>query len=151
MNEQKNNVEQPAPEKAAKAERPVRTRSRGPGSMNDIYVRLDKLATNLRPYLAEVPQAAEDQAELETVLTKIRTSFSEQEVHARRIAQLIAGRKADLQGAQDLRSRITATLQGRFGPTSERLVEFGVKPRRRRSRPRPKETEPLPEPPTTIF
>lgn len=132
------------------AEKPARTRASGPGSMNDIYIRQDKLATNLRPYLAELPHAAADHAELEAVLARIKTSFSEQEVHTRRIAQLIAGRKADLQAAQDLRSRITALLQGRFGPTSERLLEFGIKPRKRRGRPKPKETAPLPEPPTTI-
>lgn len=118
--------------------------------MNDIYIRQDKLATNLRPYLADMPHAAADHAELEAVLAKVRTSFAEQEVHTRRIAQLIAGRKADMQTAQDLRSRIVATLQGRFGPTSERLLEFGVKPRKRRARPKPKETAPLPEPSTSI-
>lgn len=146
MTDQKTKIA--ASEKAA--EKPVRTRSTGPGSMSDIYIRQDKLATNLRPYLAEMPHAAADHAELEAVLAKVRTSFAEQEVHTRRIAQLIAGRKADMQTAQDLRSRIVATLQGRFGPTSERLLEFGVRPRRRRGRPKPKATEPLPEPPTTI-
>jgi hypothetical protein len=133
----------------AQDEKPVRTRSK-PGSMTDFYMKWDKLATNLRPYLTDMPHTAEDHAELEAVLAKIRTSFAEQEVHTRRIAQLVAGRKAEMQAAQDLRSRLAANLQGRFGPTSERLLEFGIKPRRRRNRTRPKEGEPLPEPPTTI-
>lgn len=128
-----------------------RTRPGGPGSMNDIFIRWDKLATNMRHYLPEMPHVATDHAELETLLARIRNSFSEQEIHTRRIAELIGGRKADMQAATELRNRLAANLQGRFGPSSERLLEFAIKPRKRRFRRKPKEeTPPPPEPTTTI-
>lgn len=79
-----------------------------------------------------------------------RSPVRQQEVHARRIAELIGGRKADMQAATELRNRLAAQLQGRFGPSSERLLEFAPKPRKRRFRRKPRQEAPPPEPSTRI-
>jgi hypothetical protein len=119
--------------------------------MNDIFIRWDKLAANIRPYLADMPQATADHSRFDALLTRIRTSFHEQEVHTRRIAELIRLRKDDMVEARDLRNRLTAQLQGRFGLDSERLLEFAIKPRKRAARRKVKDDQaPLPEPTTSL-
>ncbi len=52
--------------------------------------------------------------------------------------------------ATELRNRLAAQLQGRFGPSSERLLEFALKPRKRRFRRKPREEAPPAEPTTSI-
>ena len=56
-----------------------------------------------------------------------------------------------MQAATELRNRLAANIQGRFGPSSERLIEFAIKPRKRRFRRKPKEETPPPEPSTSII
>jgi chromosome segregation ATPase len=104
------------------------------------------MGVNLKPQLESMPQLTARYNEL------VKTT-SDAEALENRQAQL----KADLQevnrqrrdifkSGEELRNRIGAVLKAEHGFTSERLLEFGLKPKRARGR--AKKT-PTPATPTT--
>ncbi len=100
----------------------------------EVIGRWKVMATNLKPQLETMPQLTPRYTEL----VKATTDAEDLE---NRQAQL----KADLQGVnrqrrdlfktgEELRNRIGAVLKAEHGFTSERLLEFGLKPKRTRGR-----------------
>lgn len=116
-----------------------------PGSMREQFARFQALASNLQAHLVELPGLAANHTAFEELVGRIQASLAEQDVLASRTSDLIRTREQDMKQALELRHRLAGQLQGQFGTTSERLREFGLKPRRRR--PRRKPTAPPPEEP----
>ncbi len=111
-------------------------------SMREQFARFQSLASNLRTHLAELPGLAANHTAFEELVGRIQASLAEQDVLASRTSDLIRTREQDMKLALELRHRLAGQLQGQFGTTSERLREFGVKPRRRRSRRKAPEAPP---------
>lgn len=100
----------------------------------EVYGRWKVMAVNLQPQLDKLPQ-------LTTKYTDLVKTTSDAEVLETRQAQLTADlqevnhqRRDLLKSGEDLRNRIGAVLRAEHGFTSERLLEFGLKPRRARGR-----------------
>jgi hypothetical protein len=105
------------------------------------------LANNLRDALPDMPHLAAEHAEFERLVARVESSLAEQNILQGRISVLIRGRVVDLEQGRELRSRLTAQLQGRFGSKSEALRQFGIKPRKRSKTRKQIEGEPqVPEP-----
>jgi hypothetical protein len=117
-------------------------------SMREQFARFQSLASNLRTQLAELPGLAANHASFEEVVGRIQVSLAEQDVLASRTSDLIRSREQDMKLAVELRHRLAGQLHGEFGTTSERLREFGLKPRRRRTRRKSPEA-PAPQAPET--
>jgi hypothetical protein len=122
-------------------------------TVRERFARFQSLASNLRPRLPEMPALADNHAAFEELVVRIQASLAEQDVLASRTSELIRTREEDMKQALELRHRLAGQLQGHFGTGSEKLREFGIKPRRRRSRrksetPAPEEPVAAPEAPT---
>lgn len=94
------------------------------------FSRWDLLVTNAKLSADQVPHLAEDLASLESLLTQARSIESRQED----LRSQSRGLNAELRGiaaqGEKLRGRLGASMQGKFGFTSETLLRFGFKPRR---------------------
>jgi hypothetical protein len=100
----------------------------------EVYGRWKVMAVNLQPQLEKLPQLAARYTELVKMT-------SDGELLETRQAQLTADlqevnhqRRDLLKNGEELRNRIGAVLRAEHGFTSERLLEFGLKPRRGRGR-----------------
>jgi len=101
--------------------------------------RWDLLVTNAKLESVQVPHLADDLAALENLLTQARGIQNRQEDLRSQAQSLNADlRKLAVEG-EKLRGRLGASMQGKFGFTSETLVKFGFKPRRP---PRRRKTDP---------
>jgi hypothetical protein len=89
------------------------------------------LVENLTAHLDELPNLAEDHSELAALLVEAHELEAQQrvceaglrEVNRRRYALVVRGR--------GLRNRLAAGLRSAYGLESDRLIEFGMKPRPR--------------------
>ena len=116
--------------------------------------RWEVLITNAKPALPDMPQLTEDLTALEQKLAEVRTLQSRQEdlrSQARAMRQQIATVSKDGERA---RSRLGASLKGKYGFENEALVKYGFKPRpqtlRRRGASKPKpETPAVPSQPAS--
>jgi len=107
------------------------------------------MAVNLQPQLDKLPQLTGRYNELVKMA-------SDADVLETRQAQLTADlqevnhqRRDLLKSGEDLRNRIGAALKAEHGFTSERLLEFGLKPRRSRGRSKKTTEQPTPAPLST--
>ncbi len=91
----------------------------------------DVTSTNIKPHLADMPQVAPLQAELESLIPDARALDSRLEV-VRGQARDLTKQRQDLEKrGESLRRRIASHLRGTYGFTSEQLIQFGVNPRPR--------------------
>ncbi len=90
------------------------------------------LGTNLTPHLEAMPHLGVYHKELVDLVAMGRTLESQRGFHEAELRETNAKRRDIDQRARNVRSRLAAALQSNFGPTSERLLEFGLKPRARR-------------------
>ncbi len=72
------------------------------------------------------------------LLAEILSSVAEQKVLTARLQAVVRERQGKVLEVCDLRSRLAAAAVGRYGPRSEKLREFGLKPRRRPRRSAPR-------------
>ena len=94
------------------------------------FSRWDLLVTNAKLDTEQLPHLADDLASLETLLTQARTIESRQEDLRSQARGMNADLRKIAQDGEKLRSRLGASMQGKFGFASETLVKFGFKPRR---------------------
>jgi hypothetical protein len=142
--------------KATEPVPPSRNRRAGPKSVAETAREWKTLLTNVRSHLPDMPHLAADLAELERLLASVESSVAEQTDLKGRIGLLARGRVVELEQGRELRRRLVAQLQGRFGAKSEALRGFGIKPRKRSrtmkqiegepQAPEPEEPEPEPSP-----
>jgi hypothetical protein len=98
------------------------------------------LADRCGSQLVEMPHIAPAQAALREILGRIVQSFTEQAVLEAQLSAMFQRRRRDVAAARDLRGRLAASLAARYGPSSEELRLYGLKPRRRsrvRKKPEP--------------
>jgi hypothetical protein len=89
------------------------------------------LVDNLTPHLTDMPQLAADHAALSDVVAHARTLESQQEIQKGQLRDTNQQRKVMAAQGRDLEVRLAAGLTSAFGPQSEQLIQFGLKPRAR--------------------
>lgn len=92
------------------------------------------MSTNLKARLDEIPHMSEDQAALEALLAEGRGLEAQQGMYTAALRETNRKRVLLEIRGDELRERMAGSLRGKFGPTSHRLYEFGLKPRIRRRR-----------------
>jgi len=113
-------------------------------SYSDKISRWKVLITKTRDEVAPIPQLAVLHSELESLLTQVEDLEIQQGGMRADLQELNKKRVQILGDGEGLRTRLAAALRATHGFDSERLLEFGIRPRR--SRPRRSPT-PEPEPP----
>ena len=105
---------------------------------------LDKLSTNLKGRLVEVPHLTPLQAELESWLVEARASESQQGIFTARLREVNEQRRGIETRGVALKVRTVDGLRSHFGGRAKTLHEFGVRPRRggRRRKATPEQPEP---------
>jgi hypothetical protein len=118
----------------------------GTTRLEDRLNRWEVLNANLKNHLEEMPDMQPKQAEFEQIIEQDLTLAAQyNQLNATSRAILRQRRELAKKGNQ-LRNVFTAALRHRFGPESQQLNEFGVKPRVFR---RKKKEEPKPELPAS--
>lgn len=92
------------------------------------------MSTNLKAQLDQVPYLSEDQAALEALLAEGRGLEAQQGMYIAALRETNRKRVVLEIRGDEMRERMAGSLRGKFGPTSQRLHEFGVRPRTRRRR-----------------
>jgi septal ring factor EnvC (AmiA/AmiB activator) len=91
------------------------------------------LVDNLKPHLAELPNLAADHAALTGLIDQTRALQAQQDLHLASVRDVVTQKNALAAQAGKARNRLVAGLQSAFDHESDKLLEFGVKPRARRS------------------
>jgi hypothetical protein len=113
------------------------------------------ISAGLKPLLTNMPHLADLHGELEKVIAQSEDLDARAEALKAESRTVNASREALAKSGDDLRSRLGASLQTAYGFKSEKLIEFGLKPRKARGRdkqPRVKKspgTTPATTPPPT--
>jgi hypothetical protein len=89
---------------------------------------------NLQAQLETMPQLAGRHTEMVKITTDAEDLENRQALLKADLQELNRQRRDLVKKGEDRRSRIGAILKAEHGFTSERLLEFGLKPRRIRSR-----------------
>lgn len=90
----------------------------------------------LKPLLSELPFLAELHAELENVVVQSEELDARHEALKAETREINRIREELARDGDDLRGRMGAALQTLHGFRSEKLIEFGIQPRRARGRDR---------------
>lgn len=118
-------------------------------TFTETHGRWKVLATNLQSQLESLPVLVPRHAELTRMVTEAEELEVRQSLLKADLQEVNRRRRELAKAGEDLRNRIGAILRAEHGFTSERLVEFGLKPRRiiRRARKPAPQTPPAPEQP----
>jgi len=95
------------------------------------------LAENLAPRVPDLPHLAADQKALSDLVAQAHTLQDQRDAHKASLQDLNKQRQTLAAQAKRVQTRLAVGLRNAFDVDSEKLVEFGVKPRRktvRRSR-----------------
>jgi len=104
------------------------------------------IATGLKPLLGDMPHVADLHAQLEKVITQSEELDARSEALKAESREVTKTRVTLAKTGDDLRKRLGAALQTSYGFASEKLLEFGLKPRRPRGRDKkPRTPQPPPE------
>lgn len=98
-------------------------------ALSDRVSRWDLLLTNLKGHLDEFPHLAEDIAALEGFYNDARAGLSRGDDLRSQWRENTSAVQAIVTQGDRVRSRMGATLQGKYGFTSEKLIKFGFNPR----------------------
>jgi hypothetical protein len=99
-------------------------------SFQKIVVLADLLNETLKPKLAEMPHLAQESADIDGLLTEVKSLDREQETLTGRLREIVRLRRAAEKRGYELRSRVAAQIQGKLGFTNENLRAFGITPRK---------------------
>jgi hypothetical protein len=106
------------------------------------------LNESLESHLPDMPHVQALHDELASLIGTARGLDVEQEEARSRLFDLIHRRQEVERLGEIVRLRVEAHLRGTFGHSSDQLIQFGIRPRRRIRRTRQPETPPAPpEPP----
>jgi hypothetical protein len=106
------------------------------------------MTTSLQPQLEKLPQLTGQYTELVKATSDAEALETRQALLKADLQELNQQRRTLLKSGETLRNRIGAALKGEHGFTSERLLEFGLQPRRPRGRGKNKKTKPTDQPTT---
>lgn len=101
-------------------------------SFNDTLNDWQALVVNLKPHLADLPNLAADHGTLSALVDPIRALQAQQDVHEASLRDVVSQRMLLAAQARKARNRLAAGLQSAFDHESDKLLEFGIKPRVRR-------------------
>jgi hypothetical protein len=124
---------------------PKARRRRTTKTQDETLASWEALSTTAKAQLADNPQAASDQAALEAIIGQVKAANVDQDALNAKLRDSIRSRKEMTAQGSKLRSRLVAHLQSKFGPDSEMLREFGLRPKSLRR----KTASPPTENPTT--
>lgn len=106
--------------------------------------RWESLKNSLQLYQDELPELAESRQALTTLIQE-GTAFSSTQTQLEGALHSVVERREELTvRGKHLVEYIAAGLRRRYGVSSQRLGEFGVRPRTRRRRPAPPPVDPPP-------
>lgn len=94
----------------------------------------ETLSVNLKAQLEEVPHLSEDQSALERLTEEGRALEAQQGIHMAALRETNRQRLDLERRGDELRDRMAGALRHKYGPTSKRLHEFGLKPKAERRR-----------------
>ena len=103
-------------------------------SNTEVIGRWKVMATNLRPQLETMPQLTGRYNEIVRITTEAEELENRQALLKADLQEVNRKRRELAKVGEDMRNRIGAILKAEHGFTSERLLEFGLKPRRSRNR-----------------
>jgi hypothetical protein len=103
------------------------------------------LNRKLKPLIKERPELAEEQQQLEDLITRAKALQSEQVDMLGKLRDAIKLRRAAEATGQELHGRIVSVLKGKLGFKSNDLLAYGLQPRR--SPVRKKKDTPVTPPP----
>lgn len=115
-------------------------------SVPERIARWKVLVTGLRPMLAEMRHLAPLHAELERIIQECEALDARAEALKAESREVTSTRDALAGSGDDLRRRMGAALQTTYGFRSEKLLEFGIPPRRARGRDKKPRVRRKPEP-----
>jgi hypothetical protein len=93
--------------------------------------RWHKLIGAVQRNLKDLAHAAEHNTRLEKLLDDILQASAEQRALTYRLRILVRERDEKIRQARDLRSRLAGAVIGKYGIYSDKLREFGLRPRGR--------------------
>ena len=125
--------------------KPQRRRN-GPKSNGETLTVFEALSTTAKSQLADNPQAAADQAAFAEHIANIKAANAEQDSLTAKLRDSIKTRQELMREARILRNHLVAHLQSKFGPDSEMLREFGLRPKGLRRKSTADTPAPVPAP-----
>ncbi|HEX9990706.1 MAG TPA: hypothetical protein VGE45_19790 [Chloroflexia bacterium] len=105
------------------------------------------MSAGLKPLLGEMPHLAAMHSELEKVTLQSEELDARSEALKAESREVNRTREELAKAGDDLRLRLAAALQNAYGFRSEKLLEFGVPPRRARGKDRKPRARPPAAPP----
>jgi hypothetical protein len=109
-----------------------------PNSLADRLKRWEQLRDTVPSILEQAPHMREDYTAFAAALATLIELEHTQEASTARLREATRLRDEQDIRVRLLNNKVVAGLQAQFGPEQERLIEFGIPPRRRR-KPRKKE------------
>jgi hypothetical protein len=103
-------------------------------SIPERIARWKVISAGLRPLLTDMPHLAALHADLERIITQAEDLDVRAEALKAESREVNNNREALARSGDDLRGRLGAALQTTYGFKSEKLIEFGLKPRKARGR-----------------
>ena len=103
-------------------------------SMKETIGDWEVLHDNLAPQLGDIPHLTAGREALQALITEAKTLENEREIHKSALRDTNHQRVEMMLRGRELARRITDTLRGHFGPYSEELIRYGIKPRPREIR-----------------
>ena len=100
----------------------------------EVIGRWKVMVTNLKPQLETMPQLTARYNEMAKLTTDAEDLENRQAQLKADLQQVNRQRRDLAKTGEELRNRIAAVLRAEHGFSSERLLEFGVKPKRKRVR-----------------
>ncbi len=93
------------------------------------HSRWQVLITNAKPGVQDMPYIETDVTALEQKLGDVRALESKQEDLRSQVRDLVKQIQTATRDGEKIRSRLGATLKGKYGFQSDALVKYGFKPR----------------------
>lgn len=98
-------------------------------SLKEKIIQWKVLSTNLKARLPEMPHLEADVKVFEELIASAESLESQQGIYTARLRETNKERIELEKRTRAVRNRLAASLQGVYGPESQTLHEFGVKPR----------------------
>ena len=118
---------------------PAKGNQRGQTTQAAKFVRWQSLVDNLTPHINQLPGFADSFARFQEMVTTAKTLHNRLKVLRADTGDVLTQRNQLFVDGDDLYTRLSLVLQGVHGPQSDRLREFGLKPRKKTG---PKKTQP---------
>ncbi len=116
---------------------------------SDFVTEWEHLLSTLAANTADLPHLEAPRAKLQGLLEEVRSLAMQQDLHAANKQLASKQLQTTLANGKKLSTFLRTGLKEHYGNRSEKLVEFGVSPFRRRSKKDPEVTPPEVKPPAT--